>query len=54
MVIVTHEMQFARNVSDNIIFMDNGYIVEQGDPVQVIENPQEERTKQFLAHYSQG
>ena len=54
MIIVTHEMTFARDVASKIIFMDNGYIVEQGDPVQVIENPQEERTKQFLAHYSQG
>jgi polar amino acid transport system ATP-binding protein len=54
MIIVTHEMTFARDVADKVIFMDNGYIVEQGDPVQVIENPQEERTKQFLAHYSQG
>ena len=54
MIIVTHEMTFARDVADKIIFMDNGYIVEQGDPVQVIENPREERTKQFLSHYSQG
>lgn len=54
MIIVTHEMTFARDVANKVIFMDNGYIVEQGDPVQVIENPQEERTKQFLAHYSQG
>ena len=52
--IVTHEMTFARDVADKIIFMDNGYIVEQGDPVQVIENPREERTIQFLSHYSQG
>lgn len=54
MIIVTHEMTFARDVANKVIFMDNGYIVEQGDPVQVIENPREERTKQFLAHYSQG
>ena len=54
MIIVTHEMTFARDVADKIIFMDNGYIVEQGDPVQVIENPREERTIQFLSHYSQG
>lgn len=54
MIIVTHEMTFARDVADRVIFMDNGVIVEQGDPVQVIENPREERTKQFLAHYSQG
>ncbi len=54
MVIVTHEMSFARDVSSHVIFMDGGQIVEQGNPVDVIENPQEERTKQFLAHYTQG
>lgn len=54
MVIVTHEMTFARDVSSHVIFMDGGQIVEQGNPVDVIENPQEERTKQFLAHYTQG
>ncbi len=54
MIIVTHEMAFARDVADQIIFMDGGVIVEQGDPVQVIDNPREERTRQFLAHYTQG
>lgn len=54
MVIVTHEMTFARDVSSHVIFMDGGQIVEQGNPMDVIENPQEERTKQFLAHYTQG
>lgn len=54
MVIVTHEMSFARDVSSHVIFMDGGQIVEQGNPMDVIENPQEERTKQFLAHYTQG
>jgi len=54
MVIVTHEMAFARDVADQIIFMDGGVIVEQGDARQVIENPQEERTKQFLSRYAQG
>ena len=53
MIIVTHEMAFARDVASHVIFMDNGYIVEQGDPVQVIEHPKEERTRQFLAHYAQ-
>lgn len=48
MVVVTHEMKFARDVSDSIIFMDGGVIVEQGDPRQVIEHPQNERTKLFL------
>lgn len=54
MVIVTHEMTFARDVSSHVIFMDGGQIVEQGDPMEVIENPKEERTKRFLMHYSQG
>ena len=48
MVVVTHEMAFAKAVSNRVIFMDGGVIVEQGDPVDVFENPQEERTKQFL------
>ncbi len=52
MIIVTHEMAFARDVADHIIFMDGGVIVEAGDPLQVIENPREERTKQFLARYN--
>lgn len=54
MIIVTHEMAFARDVADQIIFMDEGYIVEQGDAKQVIDNPKEERTRQFLSRYSQG
>jgi polar amino acid transport system ATP-binding protein len=54
MIIVTHEMAFARDVADQVIFMDGGVIVEQGDPVQVIEHPKEERTRQFLSRYSQG
>jgi polar amino acid transport system ATP-binding protein len=54
MIIVTHEMAFARDVADSVIFMDGGVIVEQGDPHQVIEHPREERTKQFLSRYSQG
>lgn len=54
MVIVTHEMAFARDVADQVIFMDSGVIVEQGDAKQVIENPQEERTRQFLSRFSQG
>jgi polar amino acid transport system ATP-binding protein len=54
MIIVTHEMQFARDVSDQLIFMDDGLIVEQGDPRQVIDNPSEERTKQFLSRYTKG
>ena len=54
MIIVTHEMAFARDVADKIIFMDEGVIVEQGAPKDVIENPKEERTRQFLTRYSQG
>lgn len=54
MIIVTHEMAFARDVADQVIFMDGGLIVEQGDPGQVIENPREERTRQFLSRYTQG
>lgn len=52
MIIVTHEMAFARDVADEVIFMDEGVIVEQGDPIQVIDHPKEERTKQFLAGYA--
>ncbi|MCF0145172.1 MAG: amino acid ABC transporter ATP-binding protein [Eubacterium sp.] len=52
MIIVTHEMAFARDVADQVIFMDGGVIVEQGDARQVIDNPKEERTKQFLAGYN--
>ena len=51
MVIVTHEMAFARDVADQVIFMDQGVIVEQGPAKQVIESPREERTKQFLSNY---
>ncbi len=54
MVIVTHEMSFARDVADRVIFMDGGYIIEQGDPKEVIERPKEERTRQFLARFMQG
>ncbi|NLS45711.1 MAG: amino acid ABC transporter ATP-binding protein [Firmicutes bacterium] len=51
MIIVTHEMDFARDVADRVIFMDDGVIVEQGSPQEVFGNPKEERTKQFLARY---
>ena len=54
MIIVTHEMTFARDVADQVIFMDGGVIVEQGDARQVIEHPREERTRQFLSRYSEG
>ena len=51
MVIVTHEMPFARAVSDRVVFLDGGVIVEQGSPEQVFENPQQERTREFLKSY---
>lgn len=51
MVIVTHEMTFARDVADQILFMDQGLIVEKGPARQVIENPRQERTRQFLSKY---
>lgn len=54
MIIVTHEMAFARDVADQVIFMDGGFIVEHGDPKQVIDHPQEERTKQFLARFAEN
>lgn len=54
MIIVTHEMAFARDVANHVIFMDDGYILEQGDPMQVFENPREERTRQFLSRFTQG
>ena len=54
MIIVTHEMAFARDVADQVIFMDEGFIVEQGDPKEVINHPKEERTKQFLSRYTEG
>ena len=52
MIVVTHEMAFARDVADRLIFMDGGVIVEQGDPRQVINHPRMERTRQFLSRYA--
>ena len=54
MIIVTHEMAFARDVADQVIFMDGGVIVEQGNPKEVIDHPKEERTRQFLSRYANG
>ena len=51
MVIVTHEMPFAKAVSEKVVFMDRGYIVEQGTPEQVFDDPKMERTKQFISGY---
>ncbi|MBR3040223.1 MAG: amino acid ABC transporter ATP-binding protein [Lachnospiraceae bacterium] len=53
MVIVTHEMSFAEGVSNRVIFMDGGVIVEEGDPKEVFGNPKQERTKQFLKSYTE-
>ncbi|MBO4126401.1 amino acid ABC transporter ATP-binding protein [Streptococcus suis] len=49
MVVVTHEMGFARAVADRVIFMDGGQIIEEGRPEDIFDHPKEERTKQFLA-----
>lgn len=54
MVVVTHEMSFARDTSDSLIFMDSGVIVEQGNPREVIETPREERTKAFLRRFNKN
>ena len=48
MVVVTHEMGFAREVADRVVFMDGGVVVEEGPPAEVLDNPQQERTKRFL------
>jgi ABC-type polar amino acid transport system ATPase subunit len=48
MIVVTHEMGFARDVGDRVLFLDGGVIVEQGPPARVLEEPREERTKRFL------
>lgn len=53
MIIVTHEMQFAKEISDEIIFMDDGYIVEKGSPIDIFKNPKMNRTKDFLKRFSQ-
>ena len=52
MVIVTHEMNFARDVADRVVFVDNGVVVEEGNAYDLITNPQKERTKQFLQKYN--
>jgi ABC-type polar amino acid transport system ATPase subunit len=53
MLIVTHELSFAREVADRVVFMDQGQIIEQGQPVHIFESPQKERTKQFLERFNQ-
>ncbi len=52
MVVVTHEMQFAKDVADHVIFMEGGVVVEEGTPNEVFDHPQHERTKDFLGHIS--
>ncbi len=52
MIIVTHEMYFAKNISDRIIFMDGGVIAEEGTPEQIFEHPQNARTKEFIASFA--
>jgi polar amino acid transport system ATP-binding protein len=54
MVVVTHEMKFARDVADYIVFMDNGAIVEQGEPEQFFDNTQNDRTKAFLSRFNES
>ena len=51
MIVVTHEMEFARDVSSRVIFMDKGVIAEQGDPKEIFSHPKEERTKEFLQRF---
>jgi polar amino acid transport system ATP-binding protein len=49
MIVVTHEMGFAREVADTVVFMDAGLVVEAGDPAEVLDNPREDRTRAFLS-----
>jgi ABC-type polar amino acid transport system ATPase subunit len=51
MVVVTHEMAFAKEVSDRVVFMDDGVILEQGSPEKIFGNPENARTREFLARY---
>ena len=54
MIVVTHEMGFARDVADRVVFMDGGVVVEEGPPSEVISNPQNIRTKTFLRRMTEG
>ncbi len=54
MVVVTHEMAFAREVSDRVVFMDQGVILEQGAPAEFFAHPQNQRTREFLSRYLEG
>lgn len=53
MIIVTHEMSFAKKISDKVIFMSDGYITETGTPEQIFDHPQEEKTKKFLRNFTE-
>jgi polar amino acid transport system ATP-binding protein len=52
MVVVTHEMSFAKEVADRVIFMDKGQIIEEGTPQDIFDHPRNERTKAFLSNYN--
>ncbi len=54
MIVVTHEMEFAKDVSSRVVFMNEGYILEEGTPEQIFEHPKQERTKEFLSRYRLG
>ena len=54
MLVVTHEMAFARAVSSKVVFMNDGVILEQGDPESIFTSPKEQRTKEFLSRYING
>jgi polar amino acid transport system ATP-binding protein len=54
MLVVTHEMAFARAAADRVVFMDGGVIVEEGPPGQIFDNPQHERTRAFVSRYTLG
>ena len=54
MIIVTHEMAFARDVSNHVVFMADGVIAEEGPPAQIFENPQSAQTKEFLSRFMRG
>ena len=53
MLLVTHDMDFARDIADRVVFMDDGLIVEQGPPAQIFESPQHERTRAFIGQIQQ-
>jgi putative lysine transport system ATP-binding protein len=54
MIVVTHEMAFARDVSNHVVFMSEGVICEEGDPKQIFEHPKQDRTKEFLSRFLEG